>query len=525
MSRISSFSEWLLRQAVVWGGLAYLAFYAFVVRTAAPGSTIARYFNGHWVEQATAAMFCVGVAALAIKLLGLAVQYAAVDRAEIGPAPEAGQRVADADLLLAELNSRPQAVRESYLSRRLRDALLFIQQRGSADSLETHLRHLEDVDLGRMHHSYATVRIIVATIPIMGFLGTVIGITMAIAKLSASSMEKSLEEVIQGLSVAFDTTALALSLSIVLLFAKFLVERIEVRLLGLVDRRASQQLLGRFRQYGTERDPHLASVKRISEQLLESVEGAATRQNELLSSSLAKANDKWASVAEDMAETVNQSLASALALGLKSHAGALNEGVGRFASQLEDTLIRHAEILNEGLDQHSDAMNSGIQSHSEALAQSLDRHVEATISAEERLATENRQHLSDVEGALGEAVLIAADRQEKLISQSESLLREMQSAIVEAAGTSVAQQEQLVRQSDVMLQVVEAVGQIRTLEDALNSNLRALASSHHFEEAIVGLSATLQLVTAKLGQNGPLSSTVALNQNSENSDGPSSRAA
>ena len=70
MSRITSFSEWVLRQAFLWGGLAYLAFYALVVRNAEEGSPIARYFNGHWVEHVTATMFCIGIAALFVKLSG-----------------------------------------------------------------------------------------------------------------------------------------------------------------------------------------------------------------------------------------------------------------------------------------------------------------------------------------------------------------------------------------------------------------------------------------------------------------------
>ena len=513
-------SEWLLRQAVVWGGLAYLAFYAMVVRGAAEGSLVARYFNGHWVEQVTAAMFCVGVAALIMKLWGLGVQFAASDRVGLPPAPPEGQAVEDAETLLADLETRSPAVQDSYLSRRLRDALGFVQQRGSADSLEQQLRHLEDVDLGRMHHSYATVRIIVATIPIMGFLGTVIGITMAIAKLSAGAMEKSLEEVIQGLSVAFDTTALALSLSIVLLFAKFLVERVEVRLLSMVDRRVSRQLLGRFRQYGSTQDPHLASVKRMSEQMLSAVETSVDQQIDLLANSLEQANKKWGELAESTAETINQELAAGLARGLKTHAATLNDGVVKFAEQLEETLVRHAEILNEGLEQHSAVMNDGMQAHANSLATSLEQHAGATVEAEEKFAEENRQHLADVEGALGQAVLVAAERQEKLISQSESLLKEMQTALVESAGTTVAQQEQLVKQGEVLLKVVDATGQIRSLEDALNGNLNALTTSHNFEQAIIGLSASLQMLNTKLGQIPTQSTAVALG-----GDGSKSRAA
>lgn len=520
VSRITSLSEWVLRQSVVWGGFAYLAFYALVVRTSEPGSPIDRYFNGHWVEHVTATMFCVGIAALLIKVGGLGLQMAGLARQRLPHPPVDGQLVEDADQLLVHLDSTGAGRHDGYLTRRLRDALEYVRQRGSADSLETHLRHLEDVDLGRMHHSYATVRIIVATIPIMGFLGTVIGITMAIAKLSAGDMEKSLGEVIQGLSVAFDTTALALSLSIILLFAKFLVERLEVQLLTSVDRLVGGQLLGRFREYGTTHDPHVASIKRISEQVLRSVESAADQQSELLNNSLTAATEQWAAMAETTGETLNDALATGLAQGLKTHASTLNEGVSKFAGQLEETLIRHAEILNEGLEQHSELLNQSVHETGDAFATTLERHCATVVEAEQQLSAENRKHLADVEGALGEAVLVSADRQQQIVEQTEQLVQEMRDALVEAAGTTVAQQEQLIKQGDVLLKVVEAIGQIRSLEDSLNANLRALSDAHHFEEAIVGLSATLQLVSAKLGHGGPQAARVDLED-----DEPTSRAA
>ena len=63
-------------------------------------------------------------------------------------------------------------------------------------------------------------------IPVLGFLGTVIGITLAIGKLSPQALEDSLPEVMTSLSVAFYTTTQALGLSIVLMFAQFLITQV-----------------------------------------------------------------------------------------------------------------------------------------------------------------------------------------------------------------------------------------------------------------------------------------------------------
>lgn len=535
MSRVTSFSEWLLRQAFIWGGLATLAFYALVVRGAGEGSFLARYFAGHPVAYCTTALFCVGVAALVIKLMGLALQFTAVERVQLPDGAAGGQSIDETPALLAQLSDVSAAVHDSYLVRRLRDALEYVQRKGSADTLESQLRHLEDSDLSRMHHGYAMVRIILSTIPILGFLGTVIGITLAIAKLNLSgeAMDESLPAVVAGLSVAFDTTALALSLSTVLLFAKFCVERVEIRLLSAVDTSVSRQLTGRFKQYGSERDPHLASVRLMSEELLTTVNMGMKEQAALTKHSFEQTSKQWSEILSDTASTLDEALSGAVLEGMTRHAAALNDGVKQQAADLEATLIRHAELLNEGLVQHSATINDGLEQHttvigdgleqhtaviSEGLEQhtisltkGLDEHRIALTEAEQQLAQENRTHLAEVEAAVGEAMLVATNRQEKLIGQSETLLKEMQTALIEAAGTTVAQQEQLIKQGDVLLQVVEATGQVKQLEEALNSNLSALANSHNFQQTVSGLSAALQLMSIHLvGQ--PLDSANAIEQ-------------
>ena len=463
--------------------MACLAFYAGVVHIAGEGSFWDRYFAGHEIAYCTTALFFIALAALVIKLLGLAMQSAMFETVQLPRAATGGQAANEAYGLLGSLNHLSAALQNSYLVCRLRDALEYVQRKGSADTLEHHLRHLEEADLSRMHNSYGMVRIIVSTIPILGFLGTVIGITLAIAKLNLSgeAMDESLPAVVAGLSVAFDTTALALSLSTVVLFLKFCVERVELRLLSSVDANVSRQLIGRFQQYGTEQDPHLASISRMSEKLLSAVEASVINQSELTQASLEDVGRRHSEILSNMATALDETFSGAVVAGMSHHAESLNKGVASLAESLEGTLIRHAEVMNEGLEQHTTAMTE----------------------AEANLAEENRRHLADVEAAVGEAMLVATNRQEKLIKQSENLLKEMQVALVEAAGTTVTQQEQLIKQSDILLKVVEATEQVKRLEDALNSNLNALAGAHNFEQTVAGLSAALQLLGSRLG--GPLS--------------------
>lgn len=480
MSRVTSISEWLLRQSFIWGGLACLGFYAAIFRLTPEDSFWMRYFAGHETAYCATALFFIGLAALVIKALGLAMQMAMVNTVRLATDPMGVETIDEVPTLLRSLKESTGPISDNYLVRRLREALEFVGRKGTADNIEQQLRYLEETDLARMHHSYALTRIIVSTIPILGFLGTVIGITLAISKLNLSgeAVEESLPAVVAGLSVAFFTTAQALGLSIILLFAKYCVERIELRLLAAVDASASRQLVGRFQQYGTETDPGVASISMMSERLLQTVETGFAQQAKLMKSSLQETSEHCSAILNSAASTLDEAMSGAVVSGLSRHAEAVNEGVRSLATDLEGILVRHAELLNEGLDQHTTALTA----------------------AETKLAEENRRHLGDVEAAVGEAMLVATTRQEKLIRQSEDLLKEMQVALVEAAGTTVAQQEQLIKQGDILLKVVEATGQVKRLEESLNANLHALAGSHNFEATMTGLSAALQLLGTRLGE-------------------------
>lgn len=508
-SQEMSFAEWLVRLPILWGGVACLAFYALLKQGWISNHYVVQYSASHPVEYITCALFFVGLAALIIRMLNLAGQFGTLSRPILQPIPRGGQDVADCQKLLGQLAELPQSLQRSNLVRRLHEAIEYVRRKDSADTLDRYLRHLEELDSARMHAAYSVVRIVIWAIPILGFLGTVIGITMAIAKLSPQALEKSLPEVTSGLGVAFDTTALALALSMVLMFVKFGVERMEDRLLTAVDDRASEELVGRFQETGVGSDPNVAAVRRMAEQVLGAIEGMADRQARVWKSSIDETHEHWAQVSTAAGQLLKETLDSSLQESLQHHADVLNQGVQKHASQ-----------LNEGTDRTLGRLRDGLEKLAELLVEALHQHGEVMIASEKELAQENRLHLSEVEAALGEAMVVSADRQEQLIKQSETLLKEMQVSLVEAAGATVRQQEQLVRQGDVLLRVVDATGQIKKLEGTLNENLASLEKSQNFQESALSLSAAIQLLCARLGQMKPGTRAVEIS-----GDQPASHAA
>lgn len=365
MSKLDKLSLALVRWPLLWGSLASLIFYALIQQGLINGEFSERYFTSHPVEYISITMFFVGIAALVVKGIELAAQFGSLPRVSLGATPPGGQQIAEVDSLLQRLNGVSAAWYENYLVRRLREALQYVERKGSADTLDEHLRYASDLDVGRMQSSYALVRIIIWAIPILGFLGTVIGITLAIANLSPEDLENSMPQVVHGLKIAFDTTALALALSMILMFAQFIVDRFETNLLEKVDDRVAQELVGRFEELGTATDPQAASIRRMADAVIETTNRLVERQAELWHESLEAAHQKWQSTSTTTAQQLEQvlsssskkiegALAGALALGLKQHAAALTEA----ERELADQQFKNWREVQQALTASAEAMNN-----------------------------------------------------------------------------------------------------------------------------------------------------------------------
>ncbi len=492
-------TEWVLRQSLLWGTVLTANFFAMLYLGTIPSPFLWRYTAGHPVNMVEVYFFFIGMAFLVIRAGGLKWQLKHAGDVSLGEWPADGQSPAEAGQLADKLSTYSHRLQRSYLVRRLKESLQFVRRKSSADELDQYLRHLEEMDSLRMSAAYSTLRIIIWAIPILGFLGTVIGITMAIASLTPEALEESMNEVTNGLGVAFDTTAEALALTMVLMFTKAWVERVEEQVLAVADAKTSEELVGRFERTTVDTDPNVATIRRMSEQVIEAVEALAARQAEVWKSSIDETHQQWADVSMATGHIVKDSLTSAIRDNLEQHARVLGQNALKHADRVQVTIDKQVEFLDRNAQDSVKRLREGLERLGEVLVEALEQHGEVLTKAEKELAAENRQHLSEVESTLGNSMVVAAERQENLIHQSEQLLKEMQIALVEAAGATVNQQEQLVRQSDVLLKVVDSTNQIVRLEESLAQNLSAVERAHNFEEMAINLSAAIQLLSARLG--------------------------
>ena len=131
----------------------------------------------------------------------------------------------------------------SLVGKRLLHLLDVWESTGSAFQLERAADG--DVDLYElsMSSSFSFPKLLLWAIPLTGFIGTVIGMSQAVGSFDAvlsnadnvDGLKDGLVQVTGGLGTAFDTTFLALVVSVCLAFPLTLCEKIEDRLLSQID--------------------------------------------------------------------------------------------------------------------------------------------------------------------------------------------------------------------------------------------------------------------------------------------------
>jgi biopolymer transport protein ExbB/TolQ len=329
---------------LIFGLGATAGFYTLLYRGPLSHPLMLRYFAGHPINMIETALFFIGLVALVIKLFELLGEFATLDSVKL-PTAASSQPPSFAQQLLHALEELPARARESYLGRRLKDALDAVLQRGSAEGLADELKYLSDVEAGRAQDSYALVRIVIWATPMLGFLGTVVGITDALGDLgrelstssageAGGSLNTAMQGLLAGLYVAFDTTAIALCFSIALMFIQFMLDRGESQLLSAVDQRANHEMTGRFELVGAASDPNVQAMQRMSQAVLKATEQLVERQAQIWQQSIVAAHDQWQRGAKQSTEQMQTALA-----------GALTQSLGQLATQLS----RSEQSLTEQL--------------------------------------------------------------------------------------------------------------------------------------------------------------------------------
>lgn len=194
------------------------------------------------------------------------------------------------DKFLGHIGELPPSAQGGILARRIRGALEHFKLRANVSEVQTYLATQADLDASAVDSGYTLVRAFIWVCPILGFIGTVTGISDAVTGLAGtlptasqsapaepgapaapaadpgaanlgSKMLEGMKMVTDGLAVAFDTTLVGLVAVVFLMFPAETLKKTEYGMLDRVQEFANESLLRRMSE--GDKDPELPEMPRI----------------------------------------------------------------------------------------------------------------------------------------------------------------------------------------------------------------------------------------------------------------------
>lgn len=203
------------------------------------------------VQNAMWLVFAVGLGELLVRLktaLGensqMRLGYLPEDERTILQAPELRQIYARA----REACAPGGAAEGRFLPRLIQRVVLQFQIGRSVDQASTLLNSSLELFLHEIDLRYSMIRYVVWVIPTLGFIGTVIGISLALAYAGEVDVQDPtlLAELTKRLAVAFNTTLLALVMSAILVLLQHIVQAREEGALNRAGQYCLDNLINRL---------------------------------------------------------------------------------------------------------------------------------------------------------------------------------------------------------------------------------------------------------------------------------------
>ena len=424
----------LLTGAIAFGATVLLS---MVVFGAIPESSLARLLSHGAVSFFTAWFGLWAIAILFLKTQGIVFEKSALGVDLLAQEGEEVIRADNVHLFSAHLGKLPRRLHSSILFRRISRALEYFRSTGSPKGVSDYLNSQAELDVSASESSYTMVKVLIWAIPILGFIGTVSGIGEAVNSFAVSvdtakeveTIRDSLGGVTSGLGTAFETTLVALIISILLMLPANWLEKTEDDLLTAVGSYSNEEFLWRLQ--GTQPGPATngaaleETLERLSnreEGVLEGLRGSLGEMSEGLGRSLEGAalriDEQIRARNEEHAERIEASLA-----------GTATEFSGALAALSVDLDARSSETV-AGLRR----AETEAQARHQASAAALEKTLAQLLHREEGVLEELRGSLGETSDRLGQSLEAAALR----IDEQVRARNEEHAARIEAslAGTA-----------------------------------------------------------------------------------------
>lgn len=263
------------------------------------GWLITLFLERSLIQYLTAFAFFAGVWYLVLKMPMINKEsdgFSLLDFPELNKWPYGAEAAA---VVAKKIHALPESQQHLAVVRRFSTALQRLIHAHDTSEVHDVLNTMSDIDHEIADSSYSPVRFAVWFIPVAGFLGTVLGISQAIAgfagivgskaAIDLNSVKPLLARSTASLGVAFDTTLLALVFSAVLMLVMFYVQQRENVFLSAVDEFCISEIVNKI----YVPDPGMAK-------LLEGLEGVTGKMVESMDTLAGSIRDDFKKLARTL---------------------------------------------------------------------------------------------------------------------------------------------------------------------------------------------------------------------------------
>ncbi|MGB7346318.1 MAG: MotA/TolQ/ExbB proton channel family protein [Pirellulaceae bacterium] len=297
------------------------------------------------------------------------------------------------DGFIDHINELPGASADTFLVNRVIRGIEHFRVRRSAAETVTMMESQSAIDANNVAGSYTILKVFIWSLPILGFIGTVMGVSQAVASLGTGmnsggmdGMKDSLNMVFGGLGTAFDTTLLALIMSMLVKIPASAIQKSEEDLITSVDEYCNENLLRRLndgREGGvaaTTSDSDTAVFRQAVEQALgtqhaemerwlSKLDAIGTRLSSQVAEGWDHVNDRIEQQQQKHVKTLNSQQLDQQAR-LQAQLDQMANAAGKIQSTLNDLAKQAASMQNEVTGSFAGA-NTSLQENFQGLQRGL----------------------------------------------------------------------------------------------------------------------------------------------------------
>ncbi|MFI4876178.1 MAG: MotA/TolQ/ExbB proton channel family protein [Blastopirellula sp. JB062] len=309
------------------------------------------------------------------------------------------------DRFVENIRQLPGEHGESFLINRVLRGLQHFRVRRNAAETVTMMASQSEIDSNNVASSYTALKVLIWAIPTMGFIGTVLGISLAVASLAGalggndpSQLMASLTLMFSGLGTAFNTTLVALVMSMVIKFPMSSLQKSEEGVLNWVDEYCNENLLRRLNdgREGNESDKPTGPLdtkifRRAVEEAMAAQQAeleAWVQKLEMVGQTITKqTTDGWSEIQAKLLDSQKEITAQVMEQ-VQAKTGEMQTRQEAQRAELQDQLTQMQEIAAQ--------LQNTLGTVAGAAAQSASQMNETVSSSSERM----EQYLTGVERGL-----------------------------------------------------------------------------------------------------------------------------